>query len=76
MDELERILKAQAEWFRKVSRELADRQEAEQLRRRGLKSAKQRLEKLKRHRAAILNRVDIAIEAEKSFIQRLEMPNF
>jgi hypothetical protein len=78
MNGIEQLLKTQSEWFKKVSHEVAGKpgefvkELSDQLQREGVTAARDRVERLEAQREAINRRVDTAIKAEKSLIERLE----
>jgi predicted component of type VI protein secretion system len=78
MNGIEQLLKTQSEWFKKVSHEVAGKpgefvkELSDQLQREGVTAARDRVERLEAQREAINRRVDTAIRAEKSLIERLE----
>ena len=79
MEELERLLKAQTEWFKKVSRDVAGKAAgatgdlAERMRKEAVAASRARIEALEAQQATFLKRVEAAIDAEKAVIERLDV---
>ena len=78
MDGNDEILKAQQLWFKKVSHEVVGKpgefakEISDQLQREGAIAARDRVERLEAQREAMNLRIDTAIKAEQSLIERLE----